>query len=685
MNRRRSFTRWAIGAALAASAVAGCGNDTSGGTGGGGDDAPPFTPDPPSVYVAKVKNILLGLPPSDDEIAQVTADATKLGDLIDGWTQRPEYQQKMMVFFELAFQQTQITATDFVDIVPPNGLGSGRATPQLVQNARESFARTVLALTQQGRPLTDAFTTKTVMMTPALMELYAFLDTRTVDDAAKVSDAFATANKGGKIVMGTKQGPIPITDSVDPKSANFMHWYTPDLPTLTYPDTTCNGIDPISFNVNAQALHALLYGEIPTHPGGTLGNCGNRTGSVASIQLAATDFTAWKMVTIRPPRVGEARTVFYDLPALRGQAELVLGTPHPGFFSTPAFFANWPTNASNQMRVTLNQALIVATGAAIDGTDATTPPSTPGLDGDQSAPSTACVGCHQLLDPTRSILSSTYSWFYYPQTDPSLVAQPGLFAFQGVIQPMTTIDDFAHHLANHPLVGQAWAQKLCYYVNSAPCNPIDPELTRITDKFAASGGSWNTLVHEILASPITTNTSQTATAKTNGEVVAVSRRDHLCAAINNRLGFVDACGLDASLTARGAALSAIAQIVSGMPSDGYGRGATIPVLPNQPTLFYRAGLENVCAQLAGLTIDAKPNPNQPGAKAWSSGQPDAAIAELVATVMALAPSDPRSAQATTILTSHFQAAMQAGQTATDSLRSTFVAACLSPSFIGIGM
>ena len=235
------------------------------------------------------------------------------------------------------------------------------------------------------------------------------------------------------------------------------------------------------------------------------------------------------------------------------------------------------------------------------------------------------------------------------------------------------------------LVGQAWAQKLCYYVNSAPCNPIDPEFTRITDRFAASGGSWNALVHDILASPITTNTGETATAKTNGEVVAVSRRDHLCAAINSRLGLVDACGLDASLTGRGAALSAIAQIVSGMPSDGYGRGSTIPVLPNEPTLFYRAGLENVCAQLAALTIDARPNANQPGAKKWSSAQPDAAIAEFVSIVMALTPSDPRAAQAQAILASHFQAAMQAGQTATDSLRSTFVAACLSPSFIGIGM
>src|SRR6185295_17787755 len=123
------------------------------------------------------------------------------------------------------------------------------------------------------------------------------------------------------------------------------------------------------------------------------GNCGNRTGSAMSVQLAPTDFTSWKLVTLRAPRAGEARTRFFDLPALRTASEIVLQTPHPGFFSTPAFFANWPTNSSNQMRVTLNQALIVATGTAIDGTDSTTPPTTPGLDGDHAPPGTACFGC----------------------------------------------------------------------------------------------------------------------------------------------------------------------------------------------------------------------------------------------------------------------------------------------------
>src|SRR4029079_15409032 len=165
-------------------------------------------------------------------------------------------------FFELAFQQTQINAQDFVDIVPPNGLGNGRATPQLIQNVRESFARTVLAFNDQGRPLTDAFTTRQLMMTPALMELYAFLDTRQVNDAAQVNDLFAKANTGLTITMETSVGPIPITDSVNPASPNFMHWYTPDLPTLNYNDPNCDGLAPITFRVNAQAVHAMLYGEI---------------------------------------------------------------------------------------------------------------------------------------------------------------------------------------------------------------------------------------------------------------------------------------------------------------------------------------------------------------------------------------------------------------------------------------
>jgi len=54
-------------------------------------------------------------------------------------------------------------------------------------------------------------------------------------------------------------------------------------------------------------------------------------------------------------------------------------------------------------------------------------------------------------------------------------------------------------------------------------------------------------------------------------------------------------------------------------------------------------------------------------------------------MMAMPASDPRAAGATSILSSHFHSAVTSGAAAKDALRSTFVAACLSPSFIGIGM
>jgi hypothetical protein len=654
---------------------------TSACTGPTYDNTEPFVADPPSVYVAKVKNILVGLPPTDAEVAAVVADPTALPSLIDTWMALPQYQQKMTVFFELAFQQTQISEANFVDIAPPNGLGNGRQIPLLVQNATESFARTVFDSTTHGAALTDSFTTKQLWMTPALMQLYAYFEGHQANDLGQIADTFAKANPTLTFTLEASAGPIPIADSLTVGGPNYMHFYNPDILTQVYPDPLCNGVDPITITVNSNSLYNLLYGEIPAHKVGTSA-CPIRGGTGKGTQMLDTDFTDWKPVTIRPPNGTEPTTQFFDMTTLRAANVLVLRTPRPGYFTTPAFMANWPTNSSNQMRVTLNQALIVATGMQIDGTDGTVPPSTPGLDAEHTGTGTACYGCHQLLDPTRSILSSTYSWFYNQQTDKVLTAQPGLFAFQHVIMPMTSIDDFATLLATHPLVPGAWAQKLCYYVNSAPCDPNDPEFQRIVTDFS-NGMQWTALVRELLSSPITTNAVKTKTYAVNGEVIAVSRRDHLCAQINNRLGFIDICELDAANQV--GAKTAIAQIVSGMPSDGYGRGGVIPVLPNQPTLFYRGGLENICAAIAQQVVDAKPNPKQPGAKNWLSSAPDAAVADFVSIMMGLTASDDRTQPVTDELNAHFAAAKAQGATATDALRSTFVAACLAPTFIGIGM
>ena len=635
----------------------------------------------PAVYVAKIKNVLVGLPPTDAEVKAVEADPTQLGALVDGWMKLPGYDVKMRRFFELAFQQTQVTITDFADQAYPRTADSnGTTTPLLVQNATESFARTVQELVAEGRPFTETMTTTRFMMTPALMELYAFLDAWQVNDAGQVTDAFKTAHPGVTIYAEAAQGPIPIAETLDPSSPSYMHWYDPDVATLGNRTSAGCATDPVPYPASALTIHLLLLGALDLRRDAAGEQCGFG-GTAAAPQLTGTDFTSWKMVTIRQPAANEAVTSFYDLPTLRSANELVLRLPRVGFFSTPAFFANWQTNTSNQMRVTMNQALIVATGAQIDGNDDTKPSSTPGLDSVHASASGACLGCHELLDPTRSILSATYSWNYHAQVDATLTHQPGLFAFQGVVTPVTSVADLGATLAKHPLLPSGWVEKLCYYASSEACQPTDPEFLRIVGVFKSSGYSWSTLVHELMTSPLVTYATPTQTAAQNGEVVAVSRRDALCAALDARLGLSDVCALDAFSGVSGK--TTVPEIVSGLPSDGYGRGAVAPVLPNQPTLFYRAGTENICEAVSAMVVDAASPPA--GSKQWSSSSPAAAIADFVATLMALTPGDPRSAGAAAVLQSHYSAALESGATPTNALRSTFVVACMAPTSITIGL
>ena len=683
---QKSLPLFSLVSTLAASALVGVFACYSGGAGQGppppSNDAPdgsvlPFQADPPSVYVAKVKGLLVGLPPTDAEISAVTADPSQLKALIDVWMTLPEYQTKMMRFFELAFQQTQISQVDFADQMFPRQISvNGTTTPLIVQNAQESFARTALALAASG-PFTETMTTQKLMMTTAMMELYAFLDVWQVDDAGKVTDRFRLSQKPTQMLtISAASGPIALSETLDPNSPNYMHWYDPDV-LKQNPNVAGCAEDPIVMPAKGDSLHFILMGSIDNHKSGTGATCPQFGGTALAPQLTAQDFSDWRMVTIQEGASGA--TPFYDLGSLRKASTLVLGTPRIGFFTTPAFFANWQTNKSNQMRVTLNQALIVATGTQVDGSDSTVPSSTPGLDQAHASSGPECLGCHQTLDPLRSILSATYSWNYHDQLDPLYSAQKGLFVYRGATQPVSNIGDFAKALATHPLFAQAWVTKLCFYANSTQCEPDDPEVMRIIGVFKSSSYSWNTLVRELLSSPLTTNTAATKTEEKHGEVVAVARRDHFCAALNARLGFTDVCGLDA--LGKKQMQTTIPEIVSGLPSDGYGRGSTAPVLPNAPTLFFRAATENICLAVAAQVIDGTATP---GVKHWSSASPDAAIADFVQIIVGFTPSDPRSPQATTLLKAHFDAAKQKG-TMTDALKSTFMAACLSPSFVSIGL
>jgi hypothetical protein len=586
-----------------------------------------------------------------------------------------------MRFFELAFQQTQISSIDFADQTYPKQIDiNGTTTPLLVQNVQESFARTMIQLGAEGHPFTEAMSTPQLMMTTAMKELYALLDVWQVDDLGKVTDRFRVKNPNLQMTVEAAQGPIPLAQTLDPVSPNHMHWYDPDVATAGKAIAGCQQ-DPLVYPANAMSLHYLLLGSLDGYKAANGTACPPVGGTATAAQLTASDFTDWSMVTLRQPNAGEATTAFYDLASLRAATELVLAIPRVGFFSTPAFFANWQTNISNQMRVTMHQTLIVATGSSVDGTDSTSPPGAPGVD-TKHASQPACFDCHMTLDPTRSIFSSLWSWNYHGQVDATWTVQPGVFAFRSVIQPVKTLAGFGATLAAHPLVASGWVQKLCYYVNSSPCDPQDPEFQRLVGFFQSSGYAWNALVKAVVTSPITTHAVDSQTAQTNGEVVAVARRDHFCAALNVRLWFTDVCALDA--LSKRAMATTIPAIVSGLPSDAYGRGSVAPVLPNDPTLFFRAAVENICEAVAAQVVDA--TTPAAGIKQWSSTQPNAAIADFVSTVMAITPSDPRSAPLQALLQSHFSAATkQTGINATQALRSTFVVACLSPSAVSIGL
>jgi hypothetical protein len=650
------------------------------GSGASADAGPPFVPASPRVYVAKVKNVLVGLAPTEDEVTAVEQDPGRLADLVDGWMKTPEYERKMLRFFELAFQQTQFTADDFHDqVYAPIGIHPV-TTPRLLANIEESFARTVLALTAQGQPLADAMTTEQLMMTPALKEFYALLDWVDIDNDDNIYDRFRAQYRTVPIVIEASQGPIPIEQSVDPTGPNFMHWYDPDVATANAQIPGCQK-DPLALTPVAISLHYLLLGSIDATGSQQAGAvCPRFPGSLRAPQLVASDFDTWSMTTIRKPNPGESHTAFYDLPTLRSGTELVLDTPRTGFFSTPAFFANWKTNVSNQIRVLADQALIVATGTAVENTDPTYVAGTPGLDAMHVA-SADCFACHKVLDPTRSILAATFTWNYHRQLDPTWTSQPGVFAFQGVVAPVQTISDFGQALASHPLFAPAWVQKFCSYMNSTACEEDDPEFTRIVRLFESSNTSWGVLVKALATSPLTTHAADTRMEQATGEVLSVARRDHLCAALGARLGLRDACDLTTT------APSTTQLIAAGLPSDAYGRGATLPLLPNEPTLFFRAGVENICENLAGEVIDPMPRSGSyAGERRWSSSRPTEAIADFVSTLMGLPPSDPRAEPSRSALTSHYQSALaRPGVSPTQALRSTFVVACVAPSTVSIGL
>jgi hypothetical protein len=152
----------------------------------------------------------------------------------------------------------------------------------------------MLELDARGQPLTEAMTTTQLMMTTALKELYAFLDTVEIDDDANTFDHFRQQYREIQITVEASQGPIPITQTLDKASPSYMHWYDPDVATALAEIPGCQQ-DPVLLPTQAITLHYLLLGSLD---GRTLVNgatCPVFGGSAHATQFSANDFEDWTM------------------------------------------------------------------------------------------------------------------------------------------------------------------------------------------------------------------------------------------------------------------------------------------------------------------------------------------------------------------------------------------------------
>lgn len=593
------------------------------------DPARDFEPVAAETYTNKIKMLLTGGAASSDEVAKVTREPTALRALIQGWLATPEFEAKLGDFLRVALQQKLVGSLDaqFMRL-----RGAPLRLNALKENLQESFVRTATDIVQQGRPFTEVLTTRRWAVTTATLSALSYLERSATELKAEKHRIFRDPGEG------LPTPPVSLAYSV----ANHV-WQLPDLP------ETCR----VS-QLNADALFDMLLGFV---------QCKGDPYRFEDTWLTDADFADWRFVELSVAKTAEAVPLFYDLEALRGATSVALRQPRLGFFTTPAFLANWETNEDNQFRVTTSQTLLVSLGKPFSPADATVPVRLDGLAREHAAPGTACYGCHQLLDPMREYFAQSFSYGFQRPEQPSEVIPS--FAFQGYVRDAGTIEDLAQTLVDHPDFATSFTQKLCYWANSEPCTEKDPEFLRISQVFVDSGFDFKALLTELLSSPLVTGAAFTESFASNPPFVSITRKQHLCRLLDTRLGLPDACG--------------VAESFAGLvPEDDFSRGAAEPVQTAVTGLFHYAAVEKLCQRLATKLVGAGP------AMLYPPSEPDSALDAFVEKLMGLDPENPRHDEVRASLGEHFASA-KASSNAVTALRSAFMVACVSPEVQAVGL
>jgi hypothetical protein len=718
-----------------------------GGIGNPEDPVIPFEANTLYSALRKVKGLLVGLPPTDEEV-QILVGSSNPADtfktFIDGWVGAPDtgplFKEKMVVFFKNVFQQQGFVPTeDFKPQLLENGgfdfgnrpnVGDD-AFPRLVRNIEDSFAMTAAEIMASGQPFTNVLSTRTYMMTTALMSTYLQIEMPN-DANRRLTQACTTdADCGGapmKCVLGFGDNmncrlgwsidysgtAIPIEDTLNPASPNYMVFdnQAPASGATTGGNgTDCRGVGPVSLGLTAPApfdSYALLFqrllGLTPAYDNADVEECNDQP---SLPYFTTSDLTDWRMVTIRTKDAAEPYIKPWDLPALRGATELPLALPRVGFYTTPAYLALWNTNDSNQHRVTANQTLLVALGLSFTSEDTIVPVSEVGLSTEHTTTTGVCYGCHKGLDPLRQFWGTQFDFndrndfppgrFNGDDGNERPSVTGGVLAFGNINTVganMFELGPLLSQIVDTEVADQAVArfalsiaQKLCFFADSAACAESDPEFRRVAIAFQDSGYSYMTLIRELFSSPLVTGLAATETFNLRNVVVSVSRRTQMCQALATRLGVPDLCALNVPFPPRRfgggqtdplATARTMFRTAGSIPIDAFSRGSENLVTPSDPTLFYRAASELLCERASVLVVDVDGG-------LYTSSDVEGSMATMVQTLMGYTLSDPRFWDALAILREHNNEALASADSATDALRSTFSLACQAPTSIAFGL
>lgn len=634
-----------------------------------GEPEAPFVPLPAEAALARVKNFLTGLPPTDEEREAYLADPGALPGLIDGWMATPEYEERALDLFRQLFQQSADTTnlSEFLDI-NQNRVDAmdDRSNKRLVTSMEDSFAYTALDIVKSGRPFTEILTTRTYQLNVPLMTLLAYTDARPRDDINKPMGSWLLQKYDGITLRVLSGGtPVPLAQTLNPASANFMRWSLPEPPTGNCVDQLA---DPFTGNAVLPNALQLMFAVAPSN-----------VGCAMPANVFTADDWALRTITIREPMPGEDHTEFWDIETLRSTDELVLGTDRVGFFTTIGFSAKWVTNDSNEHRVNANQTLIVGLGRTFNPADAFQPADGASIDEDHANPDTPCYACHKDLDPMRDFLRQSYTYSgteRAPDDDNEPVPATAYFSIDGS-EPVegNGVYDLANAMAAHPRFATAWTEKLCTIVNAGSCDGLDPELARVAQVFTDSNHDFDVLVRELLSSPLVTFAERTATSDKFGIPVPIVVQDDFCRRLSGRFGVPDICNLRGELDAENGVKNTMRALADGIPPVSYGRSVVMPFVASDPDVFFLASVERMCQTVAETWL------GNGDTMLYAPGDREAVLDLLVYDVMGVPPSDARADELRGILSEHWDEAIAAQAEGTDeaknvtALRSTFMLAC----------